>query len=52
MSNGYIIAILGFTETVHKHHCTSSWYTRDILTNSLVNVLEGVGFPPSHCIIL
>ena len=25
-SNGYIIAILGFTEVAHKHHCSSSWY--------------------------
>ena len=44
-------------EAVHKHHCSSSWYTIDILTNSLVNVLEGVGFhpeelAPSRCVIL
>ena len=54
VSNGYIIA----SETVRKHHCSSSWYTIDKLTNSLVNILEGVGFHPgqllvpSHCIIL
>ena len=56
-SKGYITAILGFTGAVHKHHCSSSWYTIDILTNSLVNVLEGIGFhpeqlAPSGCIIL
>ena len=57
VSNGYIIAILGFSEAVHKHHCSPSWYTIDILTNSLVNVVEGVGFHPdqllvpSHCFI-
>ena len=56
-SNGYIIAILGFTEAVQKHHCSSSWYTIDLLTNFLDNVVEGVGFhpeqlTPSRCIIL
>ena len=57
VSNGYIIAILAFTEAVHKHHSSSSCYTIDILTISLVNVLEGIGFhpeqlAPSLCIIL
>ena len=57
VSNGHIIAILGFTEALHKHHCSSSLDTIDILTDSLVNVREGIGFHPeqltsSHCIIL
>ena len=46
VSNGYIIAILGFAEAIHKHHCSSSWYSIDTLTNSLVNALEGIGFHP------
>ena len=53
----HIIAILDFTEPLHKHHCSSSWYTMDILRDSLVNVREGIGFhpeqlTPSRCIIL
>ena len=58
VSNGYIIAVLGFSEVVHKYHCSSSWYAIDILMHSLVGVLEGIDFhpeqltPSSHCIIL
>ena len=53
ISNAYIIAVLGFSETVHKYHCSSSWYTIDILMHSLVNILEGIDFHPvSYCIIL
>ena len=48
VSNGYIIAILGFTKAIHTHHCSSSWYTIDILANSLVNVLEGSSFHPEQ----
>ena len=44
VSNGCIIDILGFTEEIYKHHCSSPWYTIDIITNSLVNVLEGIDF--------
>ena len=58
VSNGYINAVLGFSEVVNKYHSSSSWYTIDILMHSLVNVLEGIGFhpeqltPSSYCIIL
>ena len=44
--NGYVI------EVMHKHHCSSSsWYTIDILTHSLVNVLEGIGFHPEQLLV-
>ena len=58
VSNGYIIAVLGFSEVVHKYHSSFSWYSIDILVHSLVNVLEVIDFhpeqltPSSHCIIL
>ena len=58
VSNGHVIAVLGFAETIHNCHSSSSWYNIDVLTNSLVNVLTDVDFypdqltPPSYCIIL
>ena len=27
VSKGYIIAVLGFSEAIHKYHCSSSWYS-------------------------
>ena len=54
---GYIIAVLGFAEAIHNHHCSFSWYNIDMLTNSLVNVLEDIDFHPDqltpfYCVIL
>ena len=58
VSNGYIIAVLGFSASIHAHYSTFSWYTIDILMYSLVNVLEDIDFHPDQltsrccCIIL
>ena len=56
-SKGYIIAVLGFSEAIHKYYCSSLWYTIDVLMYSLVNVLENITvnpnqLTPSYCTIL
>ena len=56
-SNGYIIVILGFAVAINNYHRTSSWYTIDILMNSLINVLEEIDFhleqlTTTSCILL
>ena len=48
VSNGYIIAVLGFSAAIHAHYSTFSWYTIDILMCSLVNVLEETDFNPKE----
>ena len=57
----YIIALLGFTLTLHEYHLSyhCSWYHVDMLINSLVDVLEDINFQPkdltgesTYCIIL
>ena len=47
-SNRYITTIFGFTKAIHNNHCSSSWDTIDILSYSLVNVLEGIESLPEH----
>ena len=44
---GYVIAILGFAENIHKSHIHSCpWYNIDIMLDILLNVLEEFGFDP------
>ena len=57
VKKGHVIAVLGFAETIHHRHSSSSWYSVDMLIKTLVNVLEDIGFYPNHlkpsyCIIL
>ena len=54
---GYIIAVHGFAGEIHNHHCSSTWYNRDMLTDSLGEVLEDIDFhpdqlTPSYCSVL
>ena len=40
---GYVIAILGFAENIHKsHHCISSWYNIGVMIVILKNLLDDI----------
>ena len=47
-ANGYVIAMLGFATRVHDYHRDFSWYTIDVLIDSMTNVLEETDFNPKH----
>ena len=59
---GYVIALLGFAENIHKYHINNyQWYNLDIMLHTLLDVLEEVGFdlnqlkktiPSNFCILL
>ena len=60
VKNGYVIAMLGLAIEINDYHHPSSWYTTDILINSMTSVLEEIDFNPqqqqlpktNYCILL